>query len=287
MNQRNLLYAGILLLGAVIGAMASGTLSGGDDEATPTAQRSPATVPARFEQSTAGNDGTVADMLESLSLALTQESEYRLVLEEQIAELNERVDELQARLGDDRTTSRVASVRGFEARRRGANGPLNVERMVAAGMAESDARALKAKLDDIAMQRLYLRDQAQREGWMGDQRYREEAQRLAAAQGNIRNEFGDDAYDRYLYASGRPNRVQIESVLDNSPAYEAGLRIGDQILSYSDSRTYAANELRRATQQGSAGEMVPMRVMRNGETLEIYVPRGPLGVQMSGVSSKP
>lgn len=282
MNRRLWLYPGLVLAGVALGSVASNSLTA--ENPAPQAVAEPRTPSAlgQFRRPAAGDDAAVADMLESLSLALTQEAEYRLVLEEEIEALSARIDDLQARLGEPRASSREGDPR----QRRGGE-PLTVARLMDAGINEDVARALKTRLDDIAMQRLYLRDQAMREGWMGDQRYREESQRLAAAQNNIRGEFGDDAYDRYLYASGRPNRVQIQSVLENSPAAEAGLRAGDQIVRYNDTRTYGPGELRRASQGGQAGETVALRVVRDGEQIDIYLPRGPLGVQMTGVSAKP
>jgi hypothetical protein len=290
MNSRILPYAALLLCGAVVGAIARGALSTSDAPAAGADPRPAATTGTpRLDPSTAGASDQVIGMLESLSAALIRESEYRLVLEEQIDALSERVDALQAQVDDAPAARSGRDVRRLSEtdRRARATAPLTVERLMAAGMDETRARSLKSRLDDIAMQRLYLRDQATREGWMGDPRYRDEARRLMEAQNNIRSEFGDDAYDRYLYASGQPNRVQIQSVLENSPAWEAGLRAGDQILSYNDQRTYAPGELRRATQRGAAGETIAMQVMRNGELVNLYVPRGPLGVQMSGASERP
>lgn len=284
MNRRIWLYVALLGAGAAFGAVAS-TLTASDPAPVDAPERRVPAAQASFARPAAGDDAAVADMLESLSTALIQESEYRLELEARISELNERVDALQAQLAAP--GERRAMSREFDERRRRSGQPLTVERLVEAGMNADVARALKTRLDDIAMQRLYLRDQATREGWMGEQRYREEAQRLAAAQNNIRQEFGDDAYDRYLYASGRPNRVEIQNVLENSPAAEAGLRAGDQILAYNDARTYGPGDLRRAAQGGSAGETVALQVVRNGETVTLYLPRGPLGVQMTGVSAKP
>ncbi len=280
-------YAALVLAGALIGAFARGALN---DDAAPAPRAAQQTLPdvSALDASTE-QERAIIGMIESLSLALTQESEYRLVLEEEIESLNARVDSLQNSVGDrprGAANATPAAKERLQARgRRG--GALTVEKLVDAGLDDRTARAIKGKVDDLAMQRLYLRDQAMREGWLGDQRYREESQRLFAEQNGLRSDFGDTAYEAYLYASGRPNRVQVQSVLDNSPAFEAGLRSGDQILSYNGERTFMTNELRTATQQGTAGEMVAIQVVRNGQTMGIYVPRGPLGIQMVGSSEEP
>ena len=293
MTARLLIPALIFAGGAAAGAVARGAV-GPDAPEPPSAPAPLPTASALLDdvrQLPPGKDDQsrqLIGMLESLSLALTQEAEYRLVLEEQIDTLSTRLDMLQARVeqpGTDRTLDERFKARlAARAERRG---PLTVERLTDAGLDESTARSLKSKVDDIAMQRLYLRDQAQREGWLGDSRYRDEVRRLGQAQAGLQNEFGSEVYDAYLYASGRPNRIEVQNVLDNSPAFEAGLRTGDQILSYNGQRTFQTNELRQATQQGRSGEMIPVQIIRNGQPMDIYVPRGPLGIQMTGRSVNP
>lgn len=293
MNKANFLYVGLVAGGIAIGALARDAIGPSESPSSSSAAPviAPATVPdvSVLPAPTNDQERAVMGMLESLSLALTQEAEYRLVLEEQIDSLSERVDELQANATESASAGGTLNARAKERarRREQRGGPLTVERLVSAGMDNSTATEFKAKVDDLAMQRLYLRDQAMREGWLGEQRYREESQRLFQAQNNLRQDFGDPAYEAYLYASGRPNRVQIQNVLDGSPAAEAGLRAGDQILSYNGQRTFQTNELRTATQQGRSGEMVPVQIIRNGQTLDVYIPRGPLGIQMTGSSERP
>lgn len=287
MNKTLVLYGGLLLGGVAIGAVARDAI----DDDTDLDQSRPAKVTQAVKLAPATNDreAAILGMIESLSLALTQESEYRLVLEEQIESLDERIDELQSRLGEkslSRNNSDSALKARMASRQRNSAG-LTIERLVDAGLDEPTAKAIKTKVDDIAMQRLYLRDQAMREGWVGDQRYRQENMRLIKAQNGLRTEFGDSNYEAYLYASGRPNRVRVQNVLENSPAYEAGLRAGDEVLSYNAQRTFMPNELRQATQRGTAGEMIPLTIRRNGQTMDLYVPRGPLGIQMTGTSEKP
>ena len=287
MNKTLLFYSGLVLSGVAIGAVARGALdSDGDPAVAPPVRVSDV---AQLPPASNDREAAIIGMIESLSLALTQESEYRLVLEEQIDSLSERIDQLQGALGDTPASGRDLDValKARMASRQRNSATLTVDRLVAAGMDEATARAMKTKVDDIAMQRLYLRDQAMREGWVGDQRYRQENMRLASEQNGLRNEFGETAYEAYLYASGRPNRVQVQNVLENSPAFEAGLRTGDQVLSYNGKRTFMPNELRQATQRGTAGEMIPLKIRRNGQTMDLYVPRGPLGIQMTGSSEKP
>ena len=136
------------------------------------------------------------------------------------------------------------------------------------------------------MQKLYLRDQAIREGW-DRQKYREEIQALNDEEDVLKDQLGESAYDAYLFASGQSNRVAVSSVLATAPAGAAGIEPGDHILSYDNQRIYSGFELRQATTGGNASDSVPVEVERDGEILEFYLIRGPLGIRMNSVSVAP
>lgn len=137
------------------------------------------------------------------------------------------------------------------------------------------------------MAQLYLRDQAEREGWIRTPRYFEALQEIRSDLESIRNEMDDDAYARYLYAVGRPNQVTVRRVLSGSAAEIAGLQPGDILIGYEGSRIFAASEVRRATRDGNAGDTVTLEVLRDGQRIQTYVPRGPLGISMSSDSVLP
>ena len=64
----------------------------------------------------------------------------------------------------------------------------------------------------------------------------------------------------------------------------AGVQAGDIILSYADERMFSWSDLRDATSDGERGEVVFLRLQRGGETLDISIPRGPLGVRLDAAS---
>lgn len=225
----------------------------------------------------------MVDELELLRAQLSAAEQERSELREQLAELTVRVQELD---GKSASASKAPQRTSMRQRRRGA-GSLTVEALTEAGIDERDATAIKARLDDLSLQRLYLRDQAQREGWVGKEQYRDEIKRINEAQANLANEFGDENYARYLYATGRPNQVTVDSVIDNSAAYNTGVKAGDRIVSYDNSNIYGANEIRRSTMRGTSNELVRLVVERDGQQLELYIPRGPLGVQLNSNSVRP
>ena len=162
---------------------------------------------------------------------------------------------------------------------RGGGGPASEERLIEAGFAAGQARQLLSRVDAVAMERLNLQYQAVRDGWMGTDRYREALSALPDLREIVTTEFGDDAYDRYLYATGRPNRLVVRDVLKDSPATSAGLQPGDRVLAMDNQRIYSTRDLMSIASAGSEGETVPLVVERGDAVFEVYVPRGPLGIR--------
>jgi hypothetical protein len=159
--------------------------------------------------------------------------------------------------------------------------------LIAGGMDANRAADLKRRSDNLSMAEMYLRDQATREEWIDTPRYEEELASLKQQQVSIRDELGDDGYDRYLFALGQTNRVRVDDVMTDSPAAEAGLAVGDMILRYGDNRVFAPDELVAQTQQGEPGEMVTLVIIRQSELMTVQVPRGPLGLRINATQSSP
>ncbi len=161
------------------------------------------------------------------------------------------------------------------------------DRLIAVGMPSETIQAMKVTVDQNQLSMLQLRDRAIREGWDDSEEYREQMSALRNPYRELREQFGDEAYDQYLYASGMPNRVQIREVYTGSAAANAGLRPGDILVSYADNSIYSMSTLRQSTLEGSVGETILLELNRDGETFTASVPRGPLGISMSAVVVKP
>jgi hypothetical protein len=159
--------------------------------------------------------------------------------------------------------------------------------LVAAGVDAGLADDIIWQEARLELDRLTLRDRAVREGWIGTDRYREEAGQLGGEARPLRDEIGDLAYDRYLYLTGEDNRVAVAAVLPGSAAEGVGLQAGDLIESYAGERMYAADALRDGTTQGESGELVPVRVRRGRGIVEVWVPRGPLGIRLDMTRAEP
>ncbi len=167
------------------------------------------------------------------------------------------------------------------------SGAVGVEAFLDAGFSYDTAVELDERYADLELRGLYLRDQALREGWISEPRFAEERAKLSSEEGAISDELGEDTYERYLYATGQSNSVSVSSVIRKSPAESSGIEGGDVIYRYAGDRIYDSFDLRNATSEGEAGETVAVEVLRDDAIIELYVPRGPLGVQLESASLKP
>ncbi len=154
---------------------------------------------------------------------------------------------------------------------------LEPEALVAAGFTANQADEIVRLADETTYANLQLRYEALREGWNPGQ-LREAAAALPSIRESLTRDYGEAAFDRYLYATGQPNRVIVRSTLQGSPAEVAGIRNGDTLYAVDDTRVYANADLLRIAASGAAGEQIPVTVLRDGERLNLYIPRGPLGL---------
>ena len=168
-------------------------------------------------------------------------------------------------------------------------GSFDPDRLVAAGFHRQDVERFRARLDEIELKRLHLRDRAKRESWIETPRYLQESQALFGEMVGLRTEFDDALYDWVLYSTGHPNRVAVQSIVSGSAAESAGLQPGDVIVRYDDRLVLNAGELRDATTEGRSGELVAIEVQREGESeaRRVFVPRGPIGVSLAPAAQEP
>ncbi len=192
-----------------------------------------------------------------------------------VARAADRADERSRRVD---VAARAAPSRG---------GRVRVEALLDAGFARGEAEAYTEHLDALALRGLELRDEATRDGWLDTRRFREENAALRDERDAARERFGDELTDWALYSTGRPNRMQVESVIVGSAAAEAGLQVGDIVERYDEARVLDFEDLRAGTTSGRAGDLTALDVRRDGESLRVFVPRGPLGVQLRPARVKP
>ncbi|MGE0624195.1 MAG: PDZ domain-containing protein [Pseudomonadales bacterium] len=154
---------------------------------------------------------------------------------------------------------------------------VDVERLVDAGVNPTDAAEIVAEVDQLTLERLQLRFEATRDGRLNTPEYREAISEIPSAREYVQDTYGSDVYDRYLYASGRPNRVVVTDVLRDSPAQQIGLRPGDVLIGLGDERIYSTRDIMAIASSGTGN--LPLTVRRDGQLLQYYVDAGPLGIR--------
>lgn len=226
------------------------------------------------------------ETLAALQEQLQQARQAREQLAEQLEALQLRLEELEI----ERDNAAVITVE-TDSRKPGAKSATtpgtSVRSLIDAGIPAAQAAWIQGRLDEIDLQQLYLRNRAAREGWLDKPRYQRERRQYLDAVAGLRDDIGDDAYDRMLYSLGRANRVVIRDTMVNSPAEQYGLQPGDRIIEYDGRRIFTGNELNTLVTQGDTGTMTLVRVQRDGEFNDLYLPRGPLGIRISTARASP
>ena len=290
MAGETLMGIGKFIAGALIGTLAMAIYH-------QTSPQPPTNLPVLGTAGSGSASGSAAPdtRIVALTNQLDEYAELTNQLEGQIVELNYRLAELEKTQQQlitrnqsgavDAAASAQAVPPATDEKPESEPGTLNVATLVDAGIDQQQAEYILRRQGELDMLRLDLRDRAIREGILGTKEYLNALRELNKNAPNLREEIGEDTYDRYLYASGQRNRVVVTSVIAGSPAEQAGIREGDMILDYGTDRVFTWPELRKATTQGYRGEYVTVTVQRDNQTLSLLAPRGPLGVRL-GTSSK-
>ena len=273
-----------LAAGVVIGAVVDGD---GRETASFAEPPPPPVTVAAGSRDTAAAGAADIDALRRL---LESEIETRRRLERRVLELGRKLDELERDAGEV-TLAAAPDAAAGEADNATAGaerepGWFDRQVLIEAGLNDSLATELQLFYEQLEMERLYLRDQSRRESWNREQ-YREALDEIEDREAALKERLGEAGYDAYLYASGQPNRVAVTSLLASAPAAQAGIEAGDHILRYDNQRVYNWFELREATTGGDIGDTVSVEVERDGQTLQFYLARGPLGIRMNSLSIAP
>jgi hypothetical protein len=153
-----------------------------------------------------------------------------------------------------------------------------IERFIDSGLTMERAQYIMQREDEIAMEVLQARYEATQSG--ADAAV---IANLSTSQ-MMRDDLGDADYEKYLTALGRPTTINVRDVLTNSPAQAAGLAPGDEIVGYDGKRVFDMNELTGLTYEAGPGGTVAIDVIRDGQPMQLYVERGPIGVSGGGRS---
>ncbi len=217
----------------------------------------------------------VEERIRALEQAVIQEQQARQFLEEEILILREEIeqrDESAAATEEQQISAREEMREAFRARRFGFSSTQGqLDRLIEAGFAPDRAAWIVQRESEIQMEMLQARYEAMRG---------QESQRFfgSAFDTALRTELGEAGYERYLTANGRPTTIGIGNVIANSPAQEAGLQPGDQIVRYDGERVFSMMDMAGRIMQNEAEGNVVVDIERNGIPMQLVVPRGPLGV---------
>jgi len=277
MNSRILALLVAVGIGAGIGAAVVSRL--GSDGSTADSVQKPAALVAaeKLAQGASGelDPEQLSQIVESLAQILDKEISERRALEEQLEAVQAEVATLRQFFGDssDVEVSRQVEEQVDRSRE---------DSLTAAGFTPQQMETIRQYEGQALMRQVQLDDQARREGWVNTPRYNQEMYELFGGSNTIHQHLGDDGYDRYLFATGRPNRIAVGTVIPTSPAEQAGLQTGDVIKSYGGERVFSSQQLTELRSAGKSGSTVTVEIIRDGQPMQITMPRGPMGIQTGG-----
>lgn len=250
--------------------------------------------------STAPRNPSPDERLAGLQDALRSETQARLRLEERIEALSAELAALREERSDSAAGARAggrsfsdvrfSDLRGVEQRDAAVTSrPLTniggrvsaeeirereIERLVEAGFTRDRAEYIRRRSDELEYEVLQAQYEARRTGQPVDS--------VPTRDQMLRRDLGDAEYEQLLRATNRLTNVSVQSVFAGSPAERGGLRPGDRIVSYAGTRLLEISELNQLIAQGNPGETVIVEVLRDGQPIQLAMPRGPLGVRVQG-----
>ena len=230
------------------------------------------------------------DRIRALETAVAQERNARQLLEEELRMLFAEIEELsnERETEEENDARRVAAAQenrsSFGAARsvrsdRSPEGRRTA--LISAGFAPDRADWIIRRESELQMQVMQARFDAMRSGEPMDP-----FSTSFNPESGLRAEMGDTEYEQYLAANGRPTAVDVGSVIESSPGQVAGIRPGDQITTYDGQRVFNTMDLTRQAMQGVPGDSVVVDIVRDGVSMQVTLPRGPIGVSTGRFSRR-
>lgn len=266
-----------LLLAVIVSlAVGFGALSWLDRDATGGVPAADSAPPPVFDRSL-----PLEERLRALESAVSEERNARQLLQDELQYVTSALEEMNDRSPAPEVADTVAAAatrnddpRSYNRRRDPVDRATQLEQ---AGFTPSQAQSIAQREAELQMAALQARYEAGQSGDMGSV-YRSRG----AVDDALRQELGDEDYERYRAANGRSVNVTVNSVIDSSPASRAGLQPGDHIVRYGGERVFSLSDLTRQTLQGEPGQQVVVDIMRDGTPMQVVILRGPLGISGGG-----
>jgi hypothetical protein len=225
----------------------------------------------------------VEERITALERAVSDERFARQLLQEEVFYLTEELEQItgiydpevpEEIIAEEAVADSGDSRRSRREERRYRNSlEGRIERLIEAGFLPSQASMIARRESELQMQSLQTRYEAERSGDPVDFWRNRNSSSVT-----LRQELGDADFERYLVANNRSTNITVSSVIESSPAQSAGLQPGDEIVRYDGERVFSMSDLTQRTMDGAAGQNVIVDIMRNGNPMQIVMPRGPVGI---------
>lgn len=163
-------------------------------------------------------------------------------------------------------------------------GWFSVDALLELNVHPEDIARLQERFEAVELEKRELRSRGTRGGVVSTLIYGKQARELSR---ELREDVGDEDYDRILYASGQSNRIRAESVHRESGAAKAGIRAGDVIVRYAGERIFDQASLDALTGDARLGENIPVEVLRKDEIIYLTAPRVALGATFKHIRVPP
>lgn len=235
---------------------------------------------AALDQSAATITAQLAELEARLRAVETQLATTASTANNDIAS-ESRVVEIQADETDDEVEAlelAEESLRLENANRQGLSADeVHRQRLISGGFTSDEADWIFAQEQALELEALMAQHEYQRALRDGAEAQHPGPRRQFIFD-QLREQLGDEYYQRYLEAQGFPTEVHVGRIIPGSAAGQAGLLPGDRILGYAGKKIFSMRELTELTLQGEVGESVLVEVERDSTPIQVTVPRGPIGI---------
>jgi hypothetical protein len=87
-----------------------------------------------------------------------------------------------------------------------------------------------------------------------------------------------EQFEQYQTQLGKTTAVKVPSVVPQSQAEREGLKAGDMIIRYNDTRVFSAEGLKFAIKNTPPDAVIEIVFVRDGQQFSAYVSSGPIGI---------
>ena len=161
---------------------------------------------------------------------------------------------------------------------------INQKNLQHMGFDQNTASVIVDEFDLTQTQALSLRHNATREGWLFSGRFR---QAMVDMTDHFVNAIGIENYRQLISVNGETTNVVVDAVLPQTTAASNGIQANDVIVEYAGNAIYSSESLITASAKGSTDDTVLVRLLRDDQPVELYIPAGPVGIRTATSGDDP